>query len=684
MANVLATIPAEGQRPLYFWLSTCPGFEYITKQELQAKTSAETADYQDLLEALPLDTKRWQYGQNLLRGKFAFMVKSADDSADGCANALQTISSLKSVEYASTLISFVVGRPEGGETVGDGIKANPLSFQANTRAFIESLERLDEDGPAGSVAAWQRGLSVWQQWQASVDGVEGGGCADIKRPRFRVTAQRGGPKSFHDFTEREMAQALAKGIESQLGWEADTTDYDLEVDIRLRYNSLLVSIKLNRTRLSLSNGLLRHRRERSVTTLRSHLAYSLCACVGLREAPPATVVCDPMCGGGTTAEVIAMAFPQCFVLAADVNDVAITKAGSNIRMLSAGRDGAGAAAADVAGGEHGWRQRSDIKVDLVRWDARRIPLRDGVLDKVCTDLPYGKRIRQTGHAEGQGHTDNSPQDSGAAEGGGEGGDDMSLPGLYPVVMGEVHRVLRKEGEGEVVETANEGGSGSSSSSSSSTSTSSTSGTTSTTSTTASATTASTTVNRLTVLQREQRQRRHESGQCVLLSNMKKLVLTELAKAGRQWRRYKCHSVNHGGTEVHVFLLGKRYNQGSWAPGTDSRGRAGGLGAGPPKGGSKDLRGLKKRPSIIAPPSRRSLARSIGIGDRAGKEAQTVRIRTPRTRAVHLPGVPTASRFPSRESYMQQCRGRERTAWLVLLFGILPLARGLLARTSTGS
>ena len=56
---------------------------------------------------------------------------------------------------------------------------------------------------------------------------------EVSRPRFRVTAQRGGPKSFHPFTETMMAQALAKGIENRLGWEADTTDFDL-VCVRCR------------------------------------------------------------------------------------------------------------------------------------------------------------------------------------------------------------------------------------------------------------------------------------------------------------------------------------------------------------------------------------------------------------------------------------------------------------------
>jgi hypothetical protein len=38
----------------------------------------------------------------------------------------------------------------------------------------------------------------------------------------------------------------------------------------------------------------------------SHFAYAFVACAGLKSALPATVVCDPVCGGGTIAEVVGL------------------------------------------------------------------------------------------------------------------------------------------------------------------------------------------------------------------------------------------------------------------------------------------------------------------------------------------------------------------------------------------
>ena len=146
MCNTLEQLD-KTQHSIPFWVSTCPGFEYITKREL---TSSRQVD--DLLDALSLDAKRFQYGRDLLRGKFAFVartdgsVKSGDGS---CSHALRTISGLKSVEYASVLVSFVQGAHEKSSDGKGG-------FQANTDTFIPDLECLDDDGPAGSLAAWHR------------------------------------------------------------------------------------------------------------------------------------------------------------------------------------------------------------------------------------------------------------------------------------------------------------------------------------------------------------------------------------------------------------------------------------------------------------------------------------------------------------------------------------------------
>ena len=57
-----------------------------------------------------------------------------------------------------------------------------------------------------------------------------------------------------------------------------------------------------------------------------------------------------MCGTGTIAEVVAVGFPHCFVLAGD-------------------------------------RDIGHIKLpDVVQWDPRRLPLRSDVLDKLVTNL----------------------------------------------------------------------------------------------------------------------------------------------------------------------------------------------------------------------------------------------------------------------------------------------------------
>jgi hypothetical protein len=261
------------------WVSTPPGFEYITKEELRIKF-ADIEDYEccDFLDVVSgLDKKKWKYGTDLLRAKYMFQVRQyalQTDQLQAYTAALKPIAELNSIEYASVIVSFVPSndksqkgnaqqKERGNAHQGNentAISQARYAIKANSMEFIESLEQLEDGGPAGDLHAWQDALCVWRAWQGRQE--------TNTSPRFRVTAHRAGPRSFHPFTETAMAQALARGIERRLGWEADTNNYELEVDIKLWLHSVMISIKLNNARMSETNGLLLRQPAHTETALR--------------------------------------------------------------------------------------------------------------------------------------------------------------------------------------------------------------------------------------------------------------------------------------------------------------------------------------------------------------------------------------------------------------------------------
>jgi tRNA (guanine10-N2)-dimethyltransferase len=116
------------------------------------------------------------------------------------------------------------------------------------------------------------------------------------------------------------------------------------------------------------------------------------AVVNISLAGPGSTLCDPFCGtGGILGEAA---------------------------LVGASPLGCDADPAMVAGCRENFPG-----IPLVLADAAAIPLRDGSIDAVVSDLPYGQSswIR-----------------------------DRSLEGLYPAALGEIHRVLRPAGRAVIV------------------------------------------------------------------------------------------------------------------------------------------------------------------------------------------------------------------------------------------
>jgi len=174
-------------------------------------------------------------------------------------------------------------------------------------------------------------------------------------PSFRVTASRGGT---HEFRSQEVAAAAGAGVVQRYGWRVDLTGYDVEVMVDVRQDTCLVGLRLSGETMSR-----RSRVEHAYASLKSTVAYCMIRLLG---AGAGDVFCDPMCGAGTVLVERAAYGAVGRLLGGDRDEDMLAKARVNLAA-------AGAAA------------------DLFRWDARRLPLRKGTVDRVVCNLPWGRR-----------------------------------------------------------------------------------------------------------------------------------------------------------------------------------------------------------------------------------------------------------------------------------------------------
>jgi 23S rRNA G2445 N2-methylase RlmL len=176
-------------------------------------------------------------------------------------------------------------------------------------------------------------------------------------------------------------------------------------------------------RLSPRPLLLPEKRLWVATPLRPPIAYGLVHCadkfegveVGVGGLRCGDLLVDPCCGCGTVGEMAAQeelssceeeesgkkGTKRVFVLSGDSDSHAVACAAGNVkRAVSVAA--ATAAAAAARGGERGGclaAKNSVVLIDVVQWDATRLPLRKGVVDRLVTDLPFGKKCgsRQNNH-----------------------------------------------------------------------------------------------------------------------------------------------------------------------------------------------------------------------------------------------------------------------------------------------
>jgi 23S rRNA G2445 N2-methylase RlmL len=183
------------------------------------------------------------------------------------------------------------------------------------------------------------------------------------RPTYRLITQMEGK---HGYLRRDAGKALARGLAGKLPESWRPAEENAAVEIWLTIDGATAVCGLR-----LSDRTMRHRTyklEHRPASLRPTLAAAM---VRLAEIKPPHVVLDPMCGAGTLlaehlAAMQAIRVPIPAALGGDIDAGAVRAAAFNLRRLGA--------------------------VLLARWDATRLPLADGSVDRIVSNPPFGKQL----------------------------------------------------------------------------------------------------------------------------------------------------------------------------------------------------------------------------------------------------------------------------------------------------
>jgi tRNA (guanine6-N2)-methyltransferase len=207
---------------------------------------------------------------------------------------------------------------------------------------------------------------------------------------FRVISRMAGGRQ--PYRRIDFQRAVEGALKKRLGgrWRAVEEGEDVEIWANLIGLNFVCGLRL-------SDAHMRHRDYKQ-----AHVAASLrpsvaAGMVWLTEPQPGDIFLDPLCGAGTLLVERGMIERHAWLLGGDIDADALQAAAQNI------------------GPRHKPRQ-------LLKWDAGRLPLVSGSVDKVATNLPFGKQV-------------GSPQENRR---------------LYRTVFREIDRLLRPHGRAVVL------------------------------------------------------------------------------------------------------------------------------------------------------------------------------------------------------------------------------------------
>lgn len=184
------------------------------------------------------------------------------------------------------------------------------------------------------------------------------------RPTFHFVCQMQGE---HGFRRADAREAFIAGLQHVIpnGWQYANENAWLEIWLTIYSKMAVCGVRL-------SDRTMRHR-----TYKGEHVAASLrpsvaAAMVRLAGIGPSMTVLDPMCGAGTIlAEAMEVAKTRgkggrIRIIGGDIDPNAVFVTSQNLQQVG--------------------------PVDLVRWDATRLPLETASVDRIVSNPPFGKQL----------------------------------------------------------------------------------------------------------------------------------------------------------------------------------------------------------------------------------------------------------------------------------------------------
>jgi tRNA (guanine6-N2)-methyltransferase len=249
-----------------------------------------------------------------------------------------------------------------------------LSYRAQD---LESIRRWTDKAP------WAKLLQIHHAVRPKPKG----------KPTYRLVVQMTGE---HGYRRLDATKAFARGLAGKLpaSWRPAEENAAVELWLTIHAATAVCGLRL-------SDRTMRHRSyklEHLKASLRPTLAAAM---VRLADLKPGQTVLDPMCGAGT---LLAEAVEYARMKRGGPLGWSLTAWGGDIDRLH------------VKAAEVNLRRLGPVRLET--WDARRLPIEDGTIDRILCNPPFGKQL-------------STPEEIGP---------------LYRQVVREMDRVLRPGGK----------------------------------------------------------------------------------------------------------------------------------------------------------------------------------------------------------------------------------------------
>ncbi len=290
-----------------------------------------------------------------------------------------TLATLRTPElmYAAVVVTQLEGVEGTASTASAERSLAPISKEL-------ALSKIQAAVAAVPQSVWVRSASMRLSTDSNAPEVQHGG-----QTTFYVERHRGGQ---HSFSGVELCQTVASAVASTTGWEPQLHGATLTLMCHLHHNELFVGLRLSDSCAWMTSGAARAKETWTNCTIQPNVAHALLRMCNLPKSNDGSgaLLVDPCCGNGTTPLVVAdePSWRSTFCLAGDMDPTVLANTRTNLRALDEYQR--------RSNGETEKSKRSSCRslppgCDLVLWDSTNLPLRSGIVDRVVSDLPFGKR-----------------------------------------------------------------------------------------------------------------------------------------------------------------------------------------------------------------------------------------------------------------------------------------------------